>query len=159
MAVDLQGPGKPKPYVDAAKPDFNVVIDQRNVLGALFGYRAIPNGVFLDERGILRFRKFSGFDIRKPEMAEEAFRFAAGSGELTLEPSATVTHGDYFSRGLALYEAGDIEGAKRVWREGIKVEPDHWNMRKQLWAIERPDRFYDGAVDYAWQREQVERGE
>lgn len=68
------------------------------------------------------------------------------------------THGDYFSRGLALYEAGDIEGAKKAWREGIEVEPDHWNMRKQLWAIENPERFYDGAVDYAWQKQQIEQG-
>lgn len=158
MAVDLQGPEKPQPYVDAASPGFNVVIDQKNVLGALFGYRAVPNGVFVDENGTLRYRKFGGFDIRKPEMADEVFSFAAGSGGFKIEPSEPVTHGDFFARGLALYEAGDVEGAATVWRSGIAVEPDHWNMRKQLWAIEHPERFYDGAVDYGWQKEQVERG-
>lgn len=158
MAVDLQGPAKPQPYVDAADPEFNVVIDQKNVLSDLFGYRAIPNGVFLDEHGTLRYRKFGGFDIRKPETADEVFGFAAGS-DGTIEPSEPVTHGDFFARGLALYEAGDLEGAAKVWRAGIAVEPDHWNMRKQLWAIEHPERFYDGAVDYAWQKEQIERGE
>ena len=29
---------------------------------------------------------------------------------------------------------------------------------KQLGAIEHPERFYDGAVDYGWQKEQIERG-
>jgi len=159
VAVDLQGPEKAKPYVDAASPEFNVVIDKRNVLGTLFGYRAIPNGVFLDENGTLRYRKFSGFDIRKPEMAAEVFSFAAGAGSFELAPSEPVTYGDSFARGLALYEAGDVEGAAAVWRAGIAVEPDHWNMRKQLWAIEHPERFYDGAVDHGWQKEQVERGD
>lgn len=159
MAVDVQGPEKPQPYVDAANPRFNVVIDQKNVLGALFGYRAIPNGVFLDEAGTLRHRKFSGFDIRKPEIADGVFSFAADAGVFNLEPSEAVTYGEFFARGLALYEAGDVAGAATVWRAGIAVEPDHWNMRKQLWAIEHPERFYDGAVDYGWQKEQVERGE
>jgi hypothetical protein len=31
-------------------------------------------------------------------------------------------------------------------------------MRKQLWAIEHPDRFYDGDVDYDWQKVQVKEG-
>ena len=155
----MQGPEKAQPYVDAANPRFNVVIDQKNVLGELFGYRAIPNGVFLDENGDLRYRKFSGFDIRKSEVADEVFSFAAGAGGLNIEPSEPVTHGDFFARGLALYEAGDVDGATAAWRAGIAVEPDHWNMRKQLWAIEHPERFYDGAVDYRWQKEQIERGE
>lgn len=143
--------------MQAANPGFNVVIDQKNVLGSVFGYRAIPNGVFIDEAGVLRFRKFSGFDVRKPDLAAETMRFAAGSNSVELDSSAVQPHGDYFERGLALYEAGDVEGAKVVWRTGIEVEPDHWNMRKQLWAIEHPERFYNGNVDYDWQKEQVEQ--
>ena len=158
MAVDLQGADKPRPYVEAAKAEFNVVLDQKNVLGSVFGYRAIPNGVFIDENGVLRFRKFSGFDIKKPDILDEVLRFAAGSGAVELDASDVQLHGDYFERGLALYEAGDAEGAKTVWRSGIEVEPDHWNMRKQLWAIEHPERFYDGDVDYGWQKEQVAQG-
>ena len=158
VAVDLQGAEKARPYVEAANPDFNVVLDQKNVLGSVFGYRAIPNGIFIDEDGVLRFRKFSGFDVRNPEMAAEVMSFAAGSGSVELEASDVQTHGDYFERGLSLYELGDIEGAKAVWRTGIEVEPDHWNMRKQLWAIEHPERFYNGDVDYGWQKEQVEQG-
>jgi hypothetical protein len=136
-----------------------VVVDQENVLGSYFGYRAIPNGVFIDEDGILQFRKFSGFDVRKPEIADEALNFASGSDSVRLDASDVQTHGDYFERGLALYRSGDIEGAKAVWRSGIAVEPDHWNMRKQLWAIEHPERFYSGAVDYGWQKEQIEQGQ
>lgn len=158
VAVDLQGPDKPMPYVEAARPDFNAVLDQKNVLGTIFGYRAIPNGVFIDELGVLRYRKFNGFDIRKPEMQAEVMSFARGSNNIELDISEIETHGDYFERGLALYDQGNIEEAKVIWRAGIEVEPDHWNMRKQLWAIEHPERFYDGSVDYGWQKEQVEQG-
>ena len=47
VAVDLQGAEKARPYVEAANPDFIVVLDQKNVLGSVFGYRAIPNGIFI----------------------------------------------------------------------------------------------------------------
>lgn len=159
VAVDLQGRDKPLPYVESAKPDFNVVLDQKNVLGTIFGYRAIPNGVFIDELGVLRYRKFSGFDIRKPEMQAEVMNFARGSNSIELDISKVENHGDYFERGLVQYDRGNIEEAKVIWRIGIEVEPDHWNMRKQLWAIEHPERFYDGSVDYDWQKEQVELGQ
>jgi hypothetical protein len=46
-----------------------------------------------------------------------------------------------------------------AWREGVAIEPDNFNIRKQIWAIEHPDKFYDDKVDYAWQREQMERGQ
>ena len=51
-----------------------------------------------------------------------------------------------------------MTGASQVWREGIVLDPQNWNMRKQLWAIENPDKFYAGDVDYGWQKEQVEAG-
>ena len=84
----------------------------------------------------------------------------AATGEVPGEAGKTDadTPYDHFQRGLKLYRAGDIEGAKSVWREGSAIDPGHWNMRKQLWAIEHPERFYDGAVDYGWQKEQVEAG-
>ena len=158
VAVDLQGPDKPRPYVEAAKAEFNTVVDQENVLGGIFGYRAIPNGLFIDADGTLLFRRLSGFDVKKPEVAAEVLKFASGVDSAGGESSATAVFGDFFARGLTMYQAGDTDGASTVWREGIAVEPDHWNMRKQLWAIEHPERFYDGAVDYGWQKEQVEQG-
>ena len=81
------------------------------------------------------------------------FKFLAGDIGSLEQSSPTVSYGDYFSRGLSLYRSGDLNGAKKVWNDGIAVEPDHWNMRKQLWAIEHPEHFYDGKVNYDWQEE------
>ncbi len=43
-------------------------------------------------------------------------------------------------------------------KRACPLEPDNFIIRKQLWAIEHPENFYDGDVDYAWQREQLEAG-
>ena len=78
------------------------------------------------------------------------------SAQTQTETSGPVS--DHFERGLKLYHDGETEKARGVWREGVALDPENWNMRKQLWAIENPDKFYSGKVDYSWQREQVEQG-
>ena len=153
VAVDLQGGERVAKYVELAGAEFNTVVDASNVLGTIFGYRAIPNGCFIDSDGILRYRKLGEFDIRDSYVKSNVFKFLAGDIGSLEQSSPTVSYGDYFSRGLSLYRSGDLNGAKKVWNDGIAVEPDHWNMRKQLWAIEHPEHFYDGKVNYDWQEE------
>ena len=158
VAVDFQGVEKVSKYVELAGAEFNTVVDASNVLGTVFGYKAVPNGCFIDGEGILRYRELSLppggiFDIRDSEVSATVFKFLNNDTD-SLQPSTpTVSYGDYFSRGLSLYRSGDINGAKKVWNDGIAVEPDHWNMRKQLWAIEHPEHFYNGKVNYDWQEE------
>jgi hypothetical protein len=163
IAVDLQGPDLPRPFHEKAGAKFITVVDAGTIVTRTFGVRAIPNGALIDEDGILRYSLYGGFDIRKPATKKLVSDFLL-NGEVTLtyetpvQGAVDVASLDHFERGLELYGSGDLEGAAVIWREGMELEPDHWNMRKQLWAIEHPDRFYDGDVDYDWQKVQVEEG-
>lgn len=164
VAVDLHGPEKARPFHTAARAEFTTVVDESNSLAAAFGFKAIPNGLLVDEQGRLAYKHFSGFDIRKPETVEVLEMFlASGAMPAGVDgapgrdglPVATIEH---FRSGLARLKAGDPGGAARIWREGVALEPDNWLMRKQLWALENPDRFYAGAIDFAWQKEQIAEG-
>ena len=163
IAIDLQGPEFPRPFHDKARAQFTTVVDAGTVVTRTFGVRAIPNGALIDENGILRYSLYGGFDIRNPATKKLVSGFLF-DGEVTLTDETEVKGAvdvaslDHFERGLELYGSGDLEGAAVIWRQGMELEPDHWNMRKQLWAIEHPDRFYDGKVDYDWQRIQVTEG-
>ena len=33
------------------------------------------------------------------------------------------------------------------------LDPENWLIRKQRWAIENPDKFYNGDIDTKWQRD------
>ena len=159
VAVDLQGPGKARPYHEQAGAEFVTVVDEENSLARVFGYRAIPNGILVDEDGRLQFQQYGGFDVRKDVIAGLVSAFVS-DGRISTQTQAQTSGpaSDHFERGLALYHAGQTEKAATVWRDGIALDPENWNMRKQLWAIENPDKFYSGKVDYSWQREQVEQG-
>ena len=65
---------------------------------------------------------------------------------------------EHFRRGLVLYQAGSIGEAMAAWRDGVAIEPDNFNIRKQIWAVEHPEKFYGDKVDYEWQRKQMENG-
>ena len=58
---------------------------------------------------------------------------------------------------IALLEQGKRDKAITELKEAFRLEPENWLIRKQLWAIETPEAFYAGEVDYAWQKDQVKR--
>ena len=52
--------------------------------------------------------------------------------------------------GLYLDQVGE---ALARWREDVVMEPDSYIILKQVWAVRNPEKFYDGDVNYDWQRE------
>ncbi|MYA71140.1 tetratricopeptide repeat protein [Candidatus Poribacteria bacterium] len=61
-----------------------------------------------------------------------------------------------FQLGLILLEGDKKEEAMAEWRKALALDPKNWIIHKQIWAVEHPDKFYDGDVDYGWQKTQLE---
>ena len=61
-----------------------------------------------------------------------------------------------FQLGLVLLEEGKQEEAMAEWRKALALDPQNWIIHKQIWAVEHPDKFYKGGVDYGWQKAQLE---
>ena len=165
--MDAQGGHVAKPFVEKAGATFTTVVDQENILGQLYRFKAIPNGYLLDPQGRVEYRRLGGFDIRKDETADIVVRWAAGSvpdapATDSVDDRSTIDEPDramtLFRDGLQLYKRGDVEHALARWRDGLELDPGNYIIRKQIWAVENPDRFYAGDVDYAWQREQTAKG-
>ena len=64
-----------------------------------------------------------------------------------------------FQLGLVLLESGKKQEAMAEWRKALALDPQNWIIHKQIWAVEHPDKFYIGAVDYGWQKEQLKAEE
>jgi hypothetical protein len=162
--VEVQGAAAARPWLERAGATFPTVVDAANVLGERLGYKAIPNGILLDERGLIRFRKFGGFSVQRAEdvaaverLLSEAAPAApprAGPGA----PGAADVRGrtTALQRGLDRLRAGDRAGALGAWRAALAADPDNFVVRKQIWAIEHPERFYP-TIDWAWQKVQLAR--
>ena len=165
VAIDAQSPDIPRSYVDKAGATFTTLVDRKNILSDLYGFRAVPNGFLIDEQGIVQFSRLSGFDVGRRETAEVLERWVSGqdpeqAGEAP-KGGLGAGHSEanaVFREGLDHYRAGRTGEALGHWRRGLELDPGNYLIRKQIWAVENPDKFYAGDVDYDWQREQTAKG-
>lgn len=168
VAIDAQGPDAVRPYVRRAGATFVTLVDEENQLGRLLAFKAIPNGVLIDETGAIRYARFGGFDVRDAETRRlvegwlrsgEVEAPGAAPASATAAPAPDRDALAFFDRGLALYRRGQRDEAAAEWRKAVQQDPENLVIRKQLWAVEHPERFYAGEVDFAWQREQLAKGQ
>jgi hypothetical protein len=128
-----------------------------------FDFRAVPNGVLVDEDGVIRYAKYGGFSIDKVDDVEAVERFLAGG-----DPGASPDHaGPYelsaaerelvqtkLRLGRLLDEVGRTGEAVEVWTEALHRDPENLVIRKQIWAAEHPEKFHP-TIDWDWQRQQL----
>ncbi|MCU1502588.1 MAG: hypothetical protein JWM12_1942 [Ilumatobacteraceae bacterium] len=53
VALDTGGAEAARPWIEAAGPDHPSLIDQAHITDELFGFVNVPNGVWIDEEGML----------------------------------------------------------------------------------------------------------
>ena len=53
VCLEVSGPDAGRPYVDAAQPEHPSLLDVGHRLDALFGVVNIPNGIWIDEDGMI----------------------------------------------------------------------------------------------------------
>ncbi|MBM3216584.1 tetratricopeptide repeat protein [Candidatus Poribacteria bacterium] len=85
---------------------------------------------------------------------ESSAAMAAYERALELGAESASVH---FGLGALLMAQGRKNEAVDHLRRALRLEPNNYVIRKQIWALEHPDRFYEGGIDWDWQREQLER--
>jgi len=64
----------------------------------------------------------------------------------------------FFTWGMVLLRSGERETALEKLKTARDLDPNNWRVRKQIWAIEHPEKFYSGpSPDYGWQKEELAR--
>lgn len=68
-------------------------------------------------------------------------------------------HADiHFLTGQVFLQQEKRESALASFRRALELDPANWRIRKQIWAIENPDKFYAKPnPDYRWQKEALEK--
>ncbi len=166
IAIDAQGASVVQPWHDTANADFVTLVDSQNILGTRYNLKAIPYGVMIDEAGRLVKAPFSVNvqDQKTVAMLEKwlsdpgynavLLNDIKSSSKPTVKTNAEAAA--RFQLGLVLLESGKKEEAMAEWRKALALDPNNWIIHKQIWAVENPDKFYDGDVDYGWQKTQLE---
>jgi tetratricopeptide (TPR) repeat protein len=82
---------------------------------------------------------------------EEAI--AAYSRVLQLRPANPTAH---YAIGSLLLSTGKKEEGIAAWRKGLEADPMNFTLRKQIWMVQFPERFYP-EIDMRFQVEQIKK--
>lgn len=166
IAVDPGGADDARPYVEAAAATFPVLVNSVGASSIELGFTVVPNGLLVDEVGVIRYRKDGGFSNAQPRDLEAVRRFANGEdpgpgperapAPYELDARSRELVATKMELGRALFALGRRDDAIARWREAIHLDPENKTIRKPIWAIEHPERFHP-VIDEAWQGEQFER--
>ena len=141
-----------RPWVEKARAAYPTWVDAKNALGEAFGYTAIPVGIMVRPGGTVAGVKVPfSVDDESDRRAVEVF---ARGGVPEIETSSRLdglpAAIESFAGGVSAYGGGDKQGAIRRWREALAEDPANHLIRKQIWAVQNPDRFYP-EIDWDWQ--------
>ena len=166
IAIDAQGASVVKPWHDKANAEFVTLVDSQNILGNLYNLKAIPYGVMIDEAGRMVKSPFNINVANKETIAMLEKWLSDTTYNTTLlrnlkphnksQNPKVLEANARFQLGLTLLEIGKKTEAVAEWRKALTLDPKNWIIHKQIWAVEHPDKFYDGNVDYGWQKAQLE---
>ncbi len=61
-----------------------------------------------------------------------------------------------FTHGLVLLRLGRTNDALARFTAARELDSGNWRIRKQIWALEHPEKFYGtNGIDWNWQKEQI----
>ncbi len=166
IAVDAQGPEAARPWAEAAGATFTTVVDRENRLAALYDYKLVPNGIVLDEHGIVRYAKIGGFSVENAADVDAVQRLIDGdAGQIEAESRAVPYRLGATERelvetrmrlGSELFRRDAREEAVAEWQRALRLDPENLTIRKQIWMARYPEKFHP-TIDFAWQTGQLQR--
>lgn len=125
----------------------------------------MPNGVLVDGDSTIRYAKYGGFSIDKPEDVDAVERFVRGEDPGTSPESDSAYELSSVERelvqtklrlGRLLDSLGRTDEAIEVWTEALHRDPENLVIRKQIWAAKHPEKFHP-TIDWDWQRAQLKK--
>lgn len=158
--MDLQGAHRVRPWIEKADATYEALVDSFGELGRRFDFNFVPLTILIDESGRpVRGPKGTSID-KESDRAEIAHWIEEGTLERVSTPG---DQGFFTSEARLRYQVaalilsqGDTEKALGLLQKALRFDPKNWLILKQIWAIENPDRFYQGEVDYEWQRQRLQ---
>ncbi len=133
VALDTAGAEAARPWIEAANPNHPSLIDQAHILDELLGVVNVPNGVWIDERGMI---------VRPPEPAY---------------PRRPTSFRRHDSASQALVE-GELSPQQRRAREikaevrKIRIEPEAYITALRAWVANGTASRYALAPDEVTRR-------
>ena len=164
VAQDTGGVKDAGQWIEAAKPEYTVLIDAQHLITRLYDMVNVPTAVWINEQGrIVRPNEVAYVDNRFKSLhrleAEEyltALRDWVAKGEKSayalseseLKQRLTPQNPDWalaaaeFGLAEYLYRQGQSTASIKHYKEAQRLNPESWNYKRQAWALSDAERDY-----------------
>ena len=132
IAMDAQGSKMVRRFTETAGVTFPAAVDRAQGLWELYGFDIVPNGFFVDEKGILRYAKVGGFEVRNSEDAKAI-------EDLIAAPAGQTSTGN----GAASFST--LTESLRQAEQAVQDEPGKLDLRLTLAERQIEAKRYDDA--------------
>ncbi|MBV8206495.1 MAG: TlpA family protein disulfide reductase [Acidobacteria bacterium] len=157
VAEDTGGLHDAGKWIDAAKPEYTVLVDQEHVVSKLYNMVNVPTGVWINEQGRIvrpaevalvdnRYRDLTGVDSTPyiaglKDWADKGEQSASVMSEEKLrarlapaDPDVSLAAAE-FGLGEQLYKSGHQPEAILHFKEAQRLNPRSWNYKRQAYAL------------------------
>ena len=138
------------------------MVDSQGKLAADFGFNYVPLTLLVDEEGRLG-RGPTGTNIDKESDWEEIAGWLR-TGSIDTPPKPNKAAGFTAPEAKLRFEAAAVALSKQetnaalaLLESALRLDSGNWLIRKQIWSIKNPDRFYGGPIDFDWQKQQLQK--
>jgi len=155
IACDVTGPEYPMRYLRKAGATYHMWIDATCAISRRWGLKTVSTVILLDEEGCVLLsgnrldEAFLGqVDQQLPvaparrEVPEPKVETKNTQVEILMQ-SCT----NYLSRKRTADAVGSL-------RKALALDPENRIIPKQVWVLTNPEKFYEGAIDKEWQKQQ-----
>lgn len=164
IAQDTGGARDAAEWINAAKPEYTALIDDKHLVTQLYNMVNVPTAVWIDEKGEIvrpnevayvdnRYKAMHGIDagpyleaIRDWVMNGERSPFVMTEQERKERlkpPSPDRAMADAeFALAEYLYKTGMGADAIPHFKEAQRLDPDNWNYKRQAWALSNAEKDY-----------------
>ena len=122
------------------------------------GFKVVPNLFLIDKFGELEYWKFGKADIRKSYYKNLVKSWVSGHFQ-NVNPKDKFNNRGNENHQLSLGKFNEYVNDGNINITDVRnQELDNMLVRKQLWAKENPEKFYQGKIDSDWQKVKIEKG-
>ena len=158
VAMDAIYHDKVKQFHQSAKAEFTTLIDTDNSLSTLMGFKVVPNILLINSDGELEYWKFGKADIRNAYYKNLIKRWISRE-KINILPKDNFINASNQNHQLSLGKFNEYVNTGNLSVNEVRgLELDNMIVRKQLWAKENPEKFYQGNIDSDWQKQNLEKG-
>jgi hypothetical protein len=155
IACDAQGVDLPMKYLAAAHATHEIWIDANCVLGRRWKLKRVGVLILLDENDVV----LMAAERPEPGVLQQVEKLLSKAPSpnppAAPKPDLKDTRVEFLVQLCTNYlTRRRVDDAVGFLKQALQIDPESKVLPKQIWALQHPEKFYNGPIDKEWQRQQ-----